>query len=103
MTSYLGTTLYTGVTNDLVRRVAEHRAGTSNTFIGRYKVTRLIYCEETTDIRDAIQREKQIKGWARKKKLELIATVNPRWDDLSEGWFEPRPDLAPEDSSLRSE
>jgi len=66
----------------------EHREGKASTFTGRYKVTRLIYVEETDDIRAAIQREKEIKGWSRKKKLDLIATLNPRWDDFSDGWLE---------------
>ena len=75
------------MTNDLARRVIEHREGNEGSFAGRYKVTRLIYVEETKDVRDAIEREKQIKGWSRKKKLDLIATLNPRWDDLTDGWL----------------
>ncbi|MPZ50079.1 MAG: GIY-YIG nuclease family protein [Dehalococcoidia bacterium] len=66
----------------------EHRSSGGNTFAGRYKVTRLIYVEETKDIREAIQREKEIKGWSRKKKLDLIATLNPKWQDLTDGWLE---------------
>jgi putative endonuclease len=88
MTNYMGTTLYTGVTNDIARRVVEHREGKGGGFTSRYKVTRLIYVEETSDVVDAIQREKQIKGWDRKKKLDLIATLNPRWDDLGDDLLE---------------
>ena len=104
MTNYMGKTLYTGVTNDIARRVMEHREGTLGGFTSRYKITRLIYVEETSDVVDAIQREKQIKGWARKKKLALIATMNPRWDDLADGLLEtPDIDRLGQDSSLRSE
>jgi putative endonuclease len=87
MTNYLGTTLYAGVTNNIARRLMEHREGTGSSFVARYKVTRLIYVEETNDVRAAIQREKEIKGWSRKKKSDLIATLNPRWEDLSQGWL----------------
>ena len=64
----------------------EHRIGGGGSFTARNKMDRLIYFEETEDVRDAIQREKQIKGWTRKRKLELVATLNPRWRDLSEDW-----------------
>jgi putative endonuclease len=104
LTNHLGTSLYTGVTNDLIRRVIEHRQRKPGSYSARYKTTRLIYYEETGDVSAAIQREKQIKGWARKKKLDLIATLNRRWDDLSKDWFEsPEADLGLRDSSLRSE
>ena len=79
-------TVYTGVTNDLMRRLEEHRAGSADSFTSRYKLDRLVYFEETSDVRDAIAREKQIKGWTRKRKLELIRTLNPRWRDLSDDW-----------------
>lgn len=77
-------TLYTGVTNNLVRRVKEHKSGIGSQFTSRYKVNRLAYYEMTNDPITAIQREKQIKGWSRTKKLELIKTMNPAWRDLSE-------------------
>jgi len=77
-------TLYTGETNDLQRRLLEHRAGSVGSFTARYKMDRLLYFEATADVRDAIQREKQIKGWTRKRKLELVAELNPKWRDLSE-------------------
>ncbi len=86
MTNSSGT-LYTGVTNDLQRRVAEHKSGRGGGFTRRYKITRLVHFEETNDARTAIEREKRIKGWRRSKKVELIERDNPRWKDLSEGWY----------------
>ncbi len=83
MSSYRGT-LYIGVTNDVVRRVQEHKDHRSDGFTAKYKVTKLVYCEETTDIRAAITREKQIKGWRRSKKIDLIESINPHWVDLLE-------------------
>jgi putative endonuclease len=74
--------LYTGVTNDLERRLAEHRLSPSG-FTGRYAVTKLVYFEWTASIGDAIVREKRIKGWTRAKKVALIETANPYWYDLS--------------------
>lgn len=73
--------LYTGVTNDLERRMAEHKEKRVPGFSKRYNFHRLVYFEETNDIRAAITREKQIKGWLRKKKIELIESVNPTWKD----------------------
>jgi putative endonuclease len=81
-------TLYTGVTNDLRRRVGEHRQKQVPGFTQRYNITQLVYCEETPDVRSAIAREKQIKGWLRAKKIALIESVNPEWQDLAEGWEE---------------
>ena len=78
--------LYTGVTNDLQRRVYEHQHHLIEGFTSRYQVTRLVYFEETTDVYAAIAREKQIKGWLRAKKMTLIESVNPEWRDLSEAW-----------------
>ena len=74
-------TLYTGVTNNLGLRVAQHREG-KHGFTARYRVTRLVYCEDTTNVFDAIEREKQIKAWTRSKRVALIESVNPTWDDL---------------------
>jgi putative endonuclease len=73
---------YTGVTNNLQRRLAVHRGGGVHT-TARYRLFRLVYVESTTDVRAAIRREKQLKGWLRAKKLALISSVNPSWDDLS--------------------
>jgi putative endonuclease len=80
-------TLYTGVTNDLVRRVYEHTNKMVDGFTKKYNITKLVYFEETNDVQAAISREKQIKGWLRSKKIALIQSVNPGWTDLSEGWF----------------
>ena len=73
--------LYTGVTNDLGRRVNEHKQGLIAGFTQRYRITRLVYFEEHEDIRDAIAREKQIKGWVRSRKIKLIEERNPTWDE----------------------
>jgi putative endonuclease len=81
-------TLYTGVTDDLVRRVYEHKNKLIKGFTQKYNITRLVYYEITSDIQAAIQREKQIKGWLRRKKIALIEAANPEWEDLSEGWYE---------------
>jgi putative endonuclease len=75
-------TLYIGMTNDLVRRMNEHRAGEIEGFTKKYNITRLVYFEHTTDVTAAIAREKQIKGWRRNKKIKLIEKMNPNWWDL---------------------
>ena len=80
-------TLYTGVTNDLRRRVYEHKNKLIPGFTNKYNITKLVYYEECKDIKIAIPREKQIKGWLRKKKIELIEKGNPNWEDLSKDWF----------------
>ena len=77
--------LYVGVTNDLQRRIAQHKSRLVPGFSAKYKVDRLVYFEATGDVFSAIAREKQIKGWRRDKKTALIATTNPDWDDLSAG------------------
>jgi putative endonuclease len=81
-------TLYTGVTNDLVRRVYEHQHKLVEGFTKKYNITMLVYYEETSDVRAALVREKQIKGWLRAKKVALIESMNPKWDDLSKEWNE---------------
>jgi len=91
-------TLYVGVTNNLPARVLQHREQKVAGFTRRYQVTQLAYFEETNDVREAIAREKQIKGWLRARKLVLIESVNPHWRDLAEDFLGPyRPD-----PSLRS-
>jgi len=80
-------TLYTGVTNDLHRRVWEHKQKLAEGFTKKYNITRLVYYEESDSIESAIAREKQIKGWLRAKKIALIGTMNPEWKDLSENWY----------------
>lgn len=74
--------LYTGVTNDLIRRVYEHKNKLVAGFTQKYNVDRLVYYEVCGSIVVAIEREKQIKGWSRKKKQDLINTLNPEWEDL---------------------
>ncbi len=87
-------TLYTGVTSDLQKRVAEHKLKLLPGFTSVYNITRLMYFEDYGDVRDAIAREKQIKGWVRRKKVALIITGNPTWRDLSEGWYGNTPGLS---------
>jgi len=82
--------LYIGVTNDLERRLFEHKQKLVPGFTSQYNVTRLVYFEDYGDIRDAIAREKQLKGWRREKKTVLIEAMNPQWRDLSEGWHSER-------------
>ena len=81
-------TLYTGVTNNLEQRVYQHKSKLNSGFTKRYNLTCLVYFESCDDVTVAIAREKQIKGMLRSKKIELIKTLNPQWEDLSESWFE---------------
>ena len=81
-------TLYVGVTSNLVRRVGQHRGLRVRGFTSRYRVTRLVHFESTSNALAAIAREKEIKGWSRNKKVNLIEAANPGWEDLAEGWFE---------------
>jgi putative endonuclease len=87
-------TLYTGVTNDLRRRVEEHREGLFAGFTCRYRVHRLVYFERTPDVRSAIAREKQTKGMLRVKKLALIRSANPTFSDLAAEWEEDNSSLS---------
>jgi len=80
-------TLYVGMTNRLTRRVWEHKQGLGSEFCRRYKIDRLVYFESFDDVRKAINREKQIKGLLRIKKLQLIVSLNPTWSDLSDEWY----------------
>ena len=80
-------TLYTGVTDNLERRVYEHKNKLIEGFTKRYNITKLVYYEETNDVQSAIMREKQIKGWLRRKKVALIEAINPGWADLSDEWL----------------
>ena len=89
-------TLYTGVTNNLMRRVLEHKNKLVKGFTSKYNIQFLVYYEASTDIHAAIAREKQIKGWLRAKKIALIDSVNPEWKDLSQEWFI-EPEKASED------
>jgi putative endonuclease len=81
-------TLYIGVTSNLVARVHQHKTKCIEGFTKKYNLTQLVYYEAGTDVREAIAREKQLKGWRRSKKLALIDSLNPKWNDLSDGWFD---------------
>ena len=82
-------TLYVGMTNDLERRMFEHKTKAADGFTAKYNITRLVYHEETNDPVVAIEREKQIKGWLRQKKIDLVESENPNWLDLAADWFTP--------------
>jgi putative endonuclease len=82
MTNRSRTVLYTGVTNSLEQRLWFHRNNSGKSFTKRYKVDRLVYYEQFDEPRDAIDREKEIKGWRREKKNHLVQTLNPKWKDL---------------------
>ena len=79
--------LYVGVTNDLVRRVYEHQNKLTAGFASKYDMNMLMYYESTEDVEAAITREKQLKGWLRSRKIELIEAFNPLWKDLSMEWY----------------
>ncbi len=83
LTNWNNKVMYVGVTNDLNRRLYEHREGLVDGFTKKYNVHKLVYCEEVGNVNDAIAREKQIKGWNRNKKNQLVETLNPDWIDLS--------------------
>ena len=80
-------TLYIGVTNNLNRRVYEHKEKLIKGFTAKYNLSKLVYYETSYDINQAIIREKQLKGWLRKRKIELIEETNPYWRDLSKDWY----------------
>lgn len=85
-TNSLSTVLYVGVTNDLERRISEHKHKLVPGFTSRYNVNKLVYFEDANDVREAIAREKQLKGWRRSRKVELVETMNREWRDLSADW-----------------
>jgi putative endonuclease len=87
--------LYTGMTNDIEKRVFQHKHKVIAGFASKYSTTRLLFFEEFNHPIDAMAAEKRIKGWSRKKKLTLIRTINPKFQDLSEGWDADDPDSAP--------
>ena len=82
LTNWKNEVLYTGVTSDLQKRICQHRNHDFGGFSAKYKTHKVVYIEEFTDIRHAIEREKQIKSWSRKRKDELIESLNPGWKDL---------------------
>ena len=84
MTNKINTVLYTGVTNNLVKRVFEHKQEIGSEFTSKYKLIKLVYYEVFQNVEDAIQREKQIKAGSRQKKVDLIKSFNPLWKDLYE-------------------
>lgn len=86
MTNKNNTVLYVGVTSNLRRRTYQHKTGYYDGFTKRYNCHKLVYFEEFTNISEAIKREKQLKAGNRKKKIQLIETLNPDWKDLSDGW-----------------
>lgn len=81
-------TLYIGVTNNLKRRMWEHKNKQIPGFTAKYNVTRLVYFEELENAIDAIELEKKLKGWLRSKKIALIESQNPNWNDLAADWYE---------------
>ena len=87
LTNWNNQVMYIGVTNNLERRVLEHKNSLFKGFTTKYNVNKLVYYEWYNDINSAIAREKQLKGWKRYKKNELVETINPEWKDLSEDWF----------------
>ncbi|MBV9126877.1 MAG: GIY-YIG nuclease family protein [Verrucomicrobia bacterium] len=87
MTNFTRTVLYVGMTNDLTRRVAQHKRGDIAGFTQRYHVQFLVHFAHFREVRDAIACEKRVKGWTRAKKMARIEELNPAWDDLSAGWL----------------
>ena len=87
LSNFTNTTLYIGVTNNLQRRLNEHKTKSIKGFTEKYNVNKLVYFEETTDIKSAIQREKNLKKWKREWKIELIRKKNPNFNDLSANWL----------------
>ena len=79
-------TLYIGMTNNIYRRALEHKGGQIEGFSSKYQCDRLVYYEAFDDVHKAIGRENQLKGWIRAKKIALIESLNPRWQDLAENW-----------------
>jgi putative endonuclease len=89
LTNKFHTTLYIGVTNNLERRLYEHRNKLVKGFTSKYNLAKLVHIEQTGDALAAITREKQLKGWTRAKKMALVESTNPQWRDLSEDWYKP--------------
>jgi putative endonuclease len=85
--SSLGGTLYTGVTTDIWNRVLTDKQKKKSCFTNKYNITRLVYYEETRYIQSALARENEIKCWRRKKKIQLIESLNPKWRDIAESWY----------------
>jgi putative endonuclease len=88
MSNLMNTVTYTGVTNDLIRRVYEHKNKLVEGFTKRYNINKLVYYEMSEDVESVILREKQIKSWSRRAKVNLINAMNPEWRDLSGDFYE---------------
>jgi putative endonuclease len=88
VTNSLSTVLYIGVTNNLESRLLQHRRKETPGFTSKYNVNKLVFYETYDHVLDAIAREKQLKGWTRKKKAWLVETVNKEWSDLSTDWYQ---------------
>ena len=86
LTNWNNKVMYIGMTNNLERRLYEHRHHLADSFTSQYNVNKLVYYESTTDVNAAIAREKQLKSWRREKKNALVETTNPTWQDLSKDW-----------------
>jgi len=86
MTNWDNKVLYTGVTNDLERRVYEHKNKLNSGFTKKYNIYKLVFFEDSGDVNAAIAREKQLKGFSRQKKNDLVESINPNWEDLSAAW-----------------
>ncbi len=86
LTNWNNKVMYIGVTSNLTKRIYEHKNKLVKGFTEKYKINKLVYFEETTDVMTALQREKEIKKWRREKKNQLVNQVNPRWKDLSLEW-----------------
>ena len=86
MTNNYNTVLYVGITNDLERRVREHKSKAIDGFTKKYNCTKLVYYEQFNQVEEAIAREKQLKNWMREWKNKLIESINPEWNDLSQEW-----------------
>jgi len=86
LTNKQGATLYIGITNNIVRRLSQHRSGEVEGFTKRYHLNRLVWLEHFRTVKDAIGCEKKLKGWRRKREIALIEQTNPRWLDLSDDW-----------------
>lgn len=87
MTNRKNGVLYVWVTSNLYRRIHEHKTGAGDGFTKKYKLYTLVYIEQYAGITEAITREKQLKAWRRKKKIDLIVSINPEWNDLAEEWY----------------
>ena len=86
LTNWNNRVMYIGITNNLERRLYEHKHKLADGFTKKYNVHKLVYFECTSDVRSALEREKQLKGWTRDRKNELVAHANPQWQDLSAEW-----------------